>query len=475
MSPAASLGESHRYRLGSRVATGGMGEVWKATDTLLDREVAVKVLKTEYADDPLFRTRFQAEARNAAALHHPGVASVFDFGDVPADDGSGSPRPYLVMELVPGQPLSALLRGDQPMPADTAADLVAQAADAIGAAHSMGIVHRDVKPANILVTPEGQVKITDFGIARAADAVGLTQTGEVLGTPHYISPEQAAGEPATQASDIYSLGVVLFECLAGRRPFQADTPVLTALAHLREPVPPLPDTVPAQLRDTVATALSKDPAQRFGSAADMAAALRGGSVGAAAGAAGVGAAGAAATQVMTPGTQVLAATPQAGTWRRSLPAWWLLAAAALAVLLVVLLSWALFGNESDPGNTPADNQSAPESVPQEDPTPEDDRIRVRAADYLGQDAKDASDQLRSLGFEVREEKTPATSEDQRKDTVASVTPNGLVDPGATITLGVWEEFRPPDDKDEDDKGSKPGKDEKPDKGTGPDQSKDDED
>ena len=470
MSPAASLGEAHRYRLGSRVATGGMGEVWKATDTLLDREVAVKVLKAEYADDPLFRTRFQAEARNAAALHHPGVASVFDFGDVPGDDGSGTPRPYLVMELVPGQPLSALLRGDEPMPADTAADLVAQAADAIGAAHSMGIVHRDVKPANILVTPAGQVKITDFGIARAADAVGLTQTGEVLGTPHYISPEQAAGEPATKASDIYSLGVVLFECLAGRRPFQADTPVLTALAHLREPVPSLPDTVPAQLRDTVARALSKDPAQRFRSAADMATALRGGSVVAAA--AGAGAAGAAATQVVTPGTQVLAATPQAGTWRRSLPRWWPTAAAALAVLLVVLLTWTLFGNEGDPGNTPADNPSKPASVPQEDPTPTDDRIRVRAADYLGRDAKDAGDQLSSLGFEVREEKTPANSADQQKDTVASVTPHGLVDPGATIVLGVWEEFRPPDDEEGEDDDDKRGKDEKPGKGTGRDQSKD---
>ena len=470
MSPAASLGASHRYRLDSRVATGGMGEVWKATDTLLDREVAVKVLKTEYADDPLFRTRFQAEARNAAALHHSGVASVFDFGDVPSDDGSGSPRPYLVMELVPGQPLSALLRGDEPMPADTAADLVAQAADAIDTAHSMGIVHRDVKPANILVTPAGQVKITDFGIARAADAVGLTQTGEVLGTPHYISPEQAAGEPATPASDIYSLGVVLFECLAGRRPFQADTPVLTALSHLREPVPPLPDTVPAQLRDTVARALSKDPAQRFRSAADMAIALRGGSVGAAA--AGAGAPGAAATQVMTPGTQVLAATPQAGRWRRSLPPWWPLAAAALAVLLVVLLTWTLFGNEGDPGNTPADNPSKSASVPQEDPTPTDDRIRVRAADYLGRDAKDAGDQLESLGFEVREEKTPANSADQQKATVASVTPHGLVDPGATITLGVWEEFTPPDDEEGEDEDDKGGKDEKPDKGNGRDQSKD---
>ena len=134
---------------------------------------------------------------NAAALHHPNVASVFDFGERPAEDGSGPPQPYLVMELVRGQPLSALLRGGQPMPPDTAADLVGQAVDGIAAAHALGIVHRDVKPANLLVTPDGTVKITDFGIARAADAVALTQTGQVIGTPQYLSPEQAEGKPAT--------------------------------------------------------------------------------------------------------------------------------------------------------------------------------------------------------------------------------------------------------------------------------------
>ena len=141
------------------------------------------------------------------------------------------PQPYLVMELVRGEPLSALLRGGEPMPAETAADLVGQAVDGIAAAHALGIVHRDVKPANLLVTPDGTVKITDFGIARAADAVALTQTGQVIGTPQYLSPEQAEGKPATQASDIYSLGVVLYECLAGHRPFDADSSVATALVN----------------------------------------------------------------------------------------------------------------------------------------------------------------------------------------------------------------------------------------------------
>ena len=456
-----------RYQLTSRIATGGMGEVWRAEDTVLDREVAVKVLKQEYADDPTFRARFEAEARNAAALHHPNVASVFDFGELNDDDGSGHRRPFLVMELVPGQPLSVLLRGGEPMPPERASEVVAQAADAIAAAHTLGIVHRDVKPANLLVTPDGIVKITDFGIARAADGAAITQTGQIIGTPHYISPEQAEGQPATQASDIYALGVVLYECLAGRRPFARDTPIQVALAHIREDVPPLDDAVPARLRAIVDKALAKDPAERFASAADLALALRGGEVPGL----GLAAAGAAAGVPLDPqSTQILEMPPfdPAGTApvdgpddrRRGLPPWWPWAAAAAAVLVLVLGVAAFAGNgTSEPAvaDEPEPSPSASASPSQRASKPADDRIRVRASDYVGRDHKDVKEELEDRGFEVDEEKVPATSPDQLKDTVGAVRPSGLVEPGTTITLEVWEEYKEPDVYDENGDYDMPGK------------------
>jgi eukaryotic-like serine/threonine-protein kinase len=268
---------AERYALESRIATGGMGEVWRANDTVLGRRVAVKLLKAEYADDATFRSRFETEARHAASLHHPNVAAVYDFGEAQGGDlpaGSDVARPYLVMELVDGRPLSALLEPGQALDPDATRDLLAQAADALAAAHAAGIVHRDVKPANLLVTPDRTVKITDFGIARAAEGMSLTETGQVMGTPQYLSPEQARGETATPASDVYSLGVVAFECLAGHRPFIAETPVATALAHLRDPVPDLPDDVPADLAAVVHRAMAKSPEDRFADAAELAAALR---------------------------------------------------------------------------------------------------------------------------------------------------------------------------------------------------------
>jgi eukaryotic-like serine/threonine-protein kinase len=258
---------SHRYRLDERLASGGMGEVWKATDELLGRPVAVKLLKEQFVSDESFRMRFRAEARFAASLQHSGIAQVYDYGE--QDDLA-----YLVMELVPGETLSRILNVEGRLSPDTTLDIVGQAARALHVAHSTGIIHRDIKPANLMVTADGVVKITDFGIARASDGLALTRTGEVMGTPQYLSPEQAEGKPATPASDVYSLGAVAYECLVGRRPFVAESAVATALAHLREPVPDLPATVPPALAAVVRRALAKDPAERYADGAAFAAAVR---------------------------------------------------------------------------------------------------------------------------------------------------------------------------------------------------------
>ncbi|MGI5285102.1 serine/threonine-protein kinase [Nonomuraea polychroma] len=245
----------NRYLLVSRIATGGMGEVWRARDELLGREVAVKILRSDIHTDPTFRERFRNEARLTAALADPGIAQVFDYGEQ-------SDLAYLVMELVHGEPLSAILARNGALGAEVALDVVHQTAKALHAAHSAGIIHRDIKPGNLLVTPEGVIKVTDFGIARALEAAPVTQAGTVLGTAQYVSPEQAQGFPLTPATDLYSLGVVAYECLAGRTPFRGDTQVAIALLHLNEAPPPLGVDVPAPVRELVLALLAKEPTQR---------------------------------------------------------------------------------------------------------------------------------------------------------------------------------------------------------------------
>jgi serine/threonine-protein kinase len=270
---------SGRYRLTRRIAAGGMGEVWRAEDELLGRQVAIKLLSAAHSSDEQFRERFRGEARYAASLSHPGIARVYDYGESAAEPGGDWPETglaYLVMELVDGEPLSAALARDGRMPAAAALDLVAQAARALAVAHAAGIAHRDIKPGNLLLTQEGQVKITDFGIARAVLAAHLTQTGMVIGTAQYVSPEQASARPITTATDIYSLGVVAYECLAGRPPFTADTAIALALAHVNDRPPPLPGDVPPQVAALVGQMLAKEPANRPASAqmvADRATAL----------------------------------------------------------------------------------------------------------------------------------------------------------------------------------------------------------
>jgi serine/threonine protein kinase len=249
-----------RYRLTDRIAAGGMGEVWRGEDQLLNRAVAVKLLPTGRAGDESFLARFRAEARYAASLSHPGIARVYDYGESSEFGGA-----YLIMELVRGEPLSAILARAGRLSPDATLDIVSQAARALDAAHQAGIVHRDIKPGNLLIAAGGATKITDFGIAtavRAAQTSHLTETGMVMGTAMYVSPEQATGAPVTAASDIYSLGVVAYECLAGHVPFRASEPLAIAFAHKHAPVPPLPPDVPPPVADLVYDMLAKTPDRR---------------------------------------------------------------------------------------------------------------------------------------------------------------------------------------------------------------------
>ena len=255
------LGE--RYRLEHRIASGGMADVWAGSDDVLQRNIAIKIMRPSADHERLFALRFRDEAVHSAGLMHTNIATVFDYGE---DDGLA----FLVMELVEGQPLSRILAERAPLDHVEVRSILGQAALALGVAHEARVVHRDVKPANIMVRPDGVVKLTDFGIARALDASGHTQHGEMLGTPNYISPEQALGHAATGASDLYALGVVGHEMLAAKRPFDRGTPIATALSHVNEAPPPLPDTVPEDLRELIAECLEKDPEKRPPNAAAVA-------------------------------------------------------------------------------------------------------------------------------------------------------------------------------------------------------------
>ncbi|WP_326555882.1 serine/threonine-protein kinase [Micromonospora sp. NBC_01813] len=256
-----------RYRLDERIASGGMGDVWRGTDEVLGRTVAVKSLLPALLEEPGFAERFRGEARTMATINHPGVVDVYDYG-------SDQHIAFLVMEYVEGDALSRTLsRVGRLTPARTMA-LVAQAADALHAAHDKGIVHRDVKPGNLLVRPNGTLVLTDFGIARSAMVGQLTAAGSVLGTASYISPEQASGAVATPASDVYALGVVAYQCLSGRRPFEGDNPLEIAMKHVREMPRALPSDTPPVVRSIVERALAKDPTARWQTAAAMAAVSR---------------------------------------------------------------------------------------------------------------------------------------------------------------------------------------------------------
>lgn len=244
-----------RYRLDSRLAQGGMGEVWKGYDIQLGREVAIKALRSDVTNAEAKLRRLRAEAHNSANLAHPNIAALFEYYE---HDGVG----FLIMEYVPSKSLADLFHSKGAMDPIELLPILIQTARGLFVAHSHGVIHRDVKPANIMVSDTGEVKITDFGVSYSTGQGQITQDGMVVGTAQYISPEQAQGQQATPQSDIYSLGVVAYEGLAGHRPFTGTTPVDIAAAHVNNPVPPLPDSVDVQLREFVMSMLAKDPLDR---------------------------------------------------------------------------------------------------------------------------------------------------------------------------------------------------------------------
>ncbi|KLU08135.1 MULTISPECIES: protein kinase [Kocuria] len=489
MRPSSSTVLGGRYALTDRIAIGGMGEVWKAKDRVLGRIVAVKILKEEYNGDPNFLQRFRAEARHTALLNHPGVANVFDYGE---EEGSA----FLVMELVPGEPLSNIIERRKTLDADTVLNYIGQTARALAAAHAQGLVHRDVKPGNLIITPDNRVKVTDFGIARLADQVPLTATGQVMGTAQYLAPEQATGQTATGSSDIYSLGIIGYECLAGRRPFTGESQIAIALAQVNDPPPALPEDVPDPVQALVMSMLAKDPKDRPATAGALATAvdaLRRGdeaaavsavpgmrafldlpddeatqafepvadaptrllerdstarAAGAAAAGAGVAAAAGPARPITAeldvvepsraPGGGASAAdpVPPAGPRRERGSAWaWLLGVLLTLALLAGLLWFFLLRQPEPvaPEPTPTGTVSTT-VVPEETTAPPADAAETVEVLAARYEGRPVDDVVQELSdLGFRVERQGQTS-DQEENTVLSVSPVGQVQRGATVTV-----------------------------------------
>ena len=456
MRPTSGLTFGGRYQLSNRIAIGGMGEVWQATDLVIGRTVAIKILKDEYLGDPGFLERFRAEARHAALVNHEGIANVFDYGE---EEGSA----YLVMELVPGEALSTILERERVLSTDRVLDIVAQTASALHAAHAAGLVHRDIKPGNLLITPDGRVKITDFGIARIADQVPLTATGQVMGTVQYLSPEQASGHPASPTTDIYSLGIVAYEALAGRRPFTGESQVAIAMAQINEKAPELPVTVSEPVRNLVYSCIAKNPADRPASAAHLARAaqaLRRGDVAAAAaavpGVLGDPALGAAfgaaqATRVLpTMDDGAPAHTgPTAETKRRNPWTWPLIA--LIGILLVVLIGAiiALFAQPNDgtgPSIPPTDTNSHTSTPPSTTPT--SNSVNIKLSDFAGMTEQEVRAALDALDLAASVSPGSIAQSADQVGTVYSIDPTGNVQKGETIFVKIYAPIPEPTQPDQ---------------------------
>ena len=462
MRPTQGVSFGGRYELDSRIAIGGMGEVWEATDHVIGRTVAIKILKDEYMGDPGFLERFRAEARHAALVNHEGIASVFDYGE---ENGSA----FLVMELVPGEALSTILEREGSLSTDKTLDIVAQTAAALQAAHAAGLVHRDIKPGNLLITPDGRVKITDFGIARIADQVPLTATGQVMGTVQYLSPEQASGHPASPATDIYSLGIVAYECLAGKRPFTGESQVAIAMAQINDAPPPLPATIAEPVRNFVMSMIAKKPEDRPATAsavARAATALRRGDV---AGAVAIvpAIAGAMAlddvTKLLTPGmatqeaTRILptaaalgsaadAGAPAEEPKKKRSPWTWPLVA-LIALLLIVLggTLFALFANQGgQPTPTPTTTSTTASRTPTTPtPTPSKTTVSIDSLGLIGKTCDEAQSIATANDVQITCERGSAAPTDAEVGKIYQTNPTrGDVPTGSIITVTFYDEMSP---------------------------------
>ena len=448
MRPTSGLTFGGRYQLSSRVAIGGMGEVWQATDLVIGRTVAIKILKDEYLGDPGFLERFRAEARHAALVNHEGIANVFDYGE---EDGSA----FLVMELVPGEALSAIIERERVLTTDRVLDIVAQTALALQAAHAAGLVHRDIKPGNLLITPEGRVKITDFGIARIADQVPLTATGQVMGTVQYLSPEQASGHPASPSTDVYSLGIVAYEMLAGRRPFTGESQVAIAMAQINETPPELPVTIAEPVRNLVYSSIAKNPADRPASAAHMARAaqsLRRGDVAAAAAAVPgvIGTGSLAATAGANYGkpsdatTRLLpaqtAAPADAAPRKRNPWTWPLIALVAVIAVVLIAVIISVLNPPTEEVEKPPATSSAP---PKPSITPTSTAVTVDKAEVIGKTQNQVQAYLTGLGLTLdpRVGRPADTIDDAGLAYI--VNPEGKVQKGAIIAVTFYGEVAQP--------------------------------
>jgi eukaryotic-like serine/threonine-protein kinase len=423
-----------RYRLIKRVATGGMGEVWQAQDETILRLVAIKILKQQYMGDPDFVDRFRTEAKHAAMINHDGIANVYDYGE---DEGSA----FLVMELVPGEALSSILEREKTLPAKQVISIIAQTALALDAAHREGLVHRDVKPGNLLITPDGQVKITDFGIARVANQVSLTQTGQVMGTVQYLAPEQATGKAATAAGDIYSLGIVAYEALAGRRPFKGDTQMAIAMAQINDVPPPLPEGIDPKLVRLVMDCLAKKPDQRPRSALELAAraeALLADSP-----------AHVAINTVIPTGVEPVSdETTVINTDTKptvTVPAIWPWVALILILLATIgVIVWAGLvspKNEVEPTPTPTPTPTETQTpTPTPTPTETVDTVVVLLSEYQGLDVSLVVPRLSDLGLIVEPiAGTEVPADDPRISQVYEVSPLGTLEVGSTIKVYYYQQ------------------------------------